>query len=89
MHQHPTTTDALATTERPVQLPRMHTLRARVVGGRLRLDEATDLAKGSEVTLAVVGEEGLEASIDEALDDLASRDEGIAARDVLAELARR
>lgn len=79
----------LATVEARVQPRGMHTLRARVVGGRLRLDEATDLPEGSEVTLAVVGEDGLEAALDEALDDLAAGDEGVSASDVLAELAAR
>jgi hypothetical protein len=67
----------------------MHTLRARVVGGRIRLDEATDLPEGSEVVLAVVGEDGVEAALDEALDDLAAGDEGVSATEVLAELASR
>lgn len=82
-------TDGLATAEMPVQPSPMHTLRARVVGGRIRLDEATDLPEGSEVVLAVVGEDGVEAALDEALDDLAAGDEGVSATEVLAELASR
>ncbi len=66
----------------------MYTLRARVVGGRLRLDEATDLPEGSEVVLAVMDED-LEAALGEALDDLAAGDEGVPASEVLAELASR
>lgn len=68
----------------------MNALGARVVGGRIRLDEATDLPEGSEVVvLAVVDDEGVESALDEALDDLATGDEGVSATDVLAELASR
>ncbi len=67
----------------------MHTLRARVVDGRIRLDEVTDLPEGSEVVLAVIDDEGIEAALGEALDDLAAGDEGVSAADVLSQLASR
>ena len=54
----------------------MQALKARVKGGRLVLDEPTDLPEGAEVEIAVIGDElspeeraELHASLDRALDD--------------------
>jgi len=54
----------------------MHALKARVKGGRLVLDEPTDLPEGAEVEIAVLGDDltaeeraELHASLDRALDD--------------------
>lgn len=66
----------------------MQTLRARVVDGRLRLDEATDLPEGSEVVLAVI-DEAVEEALEEAFADMDAGDEGMPADQFLAELRAR
>jgi hypothetical protein len=74
----------------------MHSLRARVVGGRLRLDEPTDLPEGTEVDVAVLDPRDspaqrarIEAALDEALLDLDSGDAGVDAFAFLADLRGR
>jgi hypothetical protein len=54
----------------------MRALKAHVEGGRLLVDEPTDLPEGAEVEVAVVGDDlspeeraALHASLDRALDD--------------------
>jgi hypothetical protein len=54
----------------------MYALKAHVKGGRLVLDEPTDLPEGAEVEIAVLGDDlspeeraELHASLDRALDD--------------------
>ncbi|MBI5536639.1 MAG: hypothetical protein HY898_28225 [Deltaproteobacteria bacterium] len=54
----------------------MQALKAHVKGGRLVLDEPTDLPEGAEVDVAVIGDDlspeeraELHASLDRALDD--------------------
>jgi hypothetical protein len=54
----------------------MRALKAHVEGGRLLVDESTDLPDGAEVEVAVVGDDlspeeraALHASLDRALDD--------------------
>ena len=71
----------------------MQAIRARVVGGRLRVDEPTDLPEGSEVDLTLASapetaeeRQQNEAALDEALDDLAAGDAGVDAFGFLAEL---
>ena len=57
-------------------MKRMQALKARVKGGRLVLDEPTDLPEGAEVDIAVLGDDlsveeraELHASLDRALAD--------------------
>ncbi len=56
--------------------PAMQALKAHVKGGRLVLDEPTDLPEGAEVEIAVIGDDlspeeraELHASLDRALED--------------------
>jgi hypothetical protein len=59
-------------------LERMHALKIRVEGGRIKLDEPTNLPDGAEVELVIVGgdeldDEGrtaLHAALDEAEEDI-------------------
>lgn len=74
----------------------MQAVRARVVGGRLRVDEPTDLPEGSEVDLMLAEpaespeqRREIVAALDEALDDADGGDEGVEAFAFLAELRAR
>ena len=74
----------------------MPSLRARVVSGRLRMDEPTDLPDGTEVELAPVevdespaARARIEEALDEALLDLEAGDAGVDAFAFLAELGAR
>lgn len=72
----------------------MSALRAKVLGGRLVLDEPTSFAEGTVIELVVADNDDLDdeerALLDEALErSLASAREGtIDADDLLAEIAR-
>lgn len=74
----------------------MQPVRARVVGGRLRVDEPTDLPEGSEVDLspaepAESAEERAEivSALEDAMDDIERGDQGAEAFAFLAKLRRR
>ena len=73
----------------------MNALKAHVKGGRLLLDEPTDLPEGAEVDIAVLGDDltpdervELHASLDRALDDSAAG-RGVDAHEYLAQYRAR
>ena len=73
----------------------MHSLKAHVENGRLKLDEPTDLPEGAEVDIAVLGDDlspkeraDLHASLDRALDDSEAR-RGVDALEYLAQYRAR
>ena len=73
----------------------MQLLKAHVRGGRLVLDEPSDLPEGAEVEVAVLGDDlgpedraELHASLDRALDD-SDAGRGVDAREYLAQYRAR
>jgi hypothetical protein len=72
----------------------MASARARVIRGRLVVDEPTDLPEGTEVELTVAGDSEDElvrvnVALDEAVTDLYAGDQGIDAFAFVAELRAR
>lgn len=82
----------------PCRIPYMDKLKARVVNGRIILDEPCDLPDGTVVDLAVVDEgddlddeerQQLNAALDRAWKSLRSGEPGIPAEKLLEELRKR